>query len=351
MESTSLLQTYKTKIDILLNILKSILEYTKENTIKEKGSDKNNEKDIYEEVMKFSFQIKFIKKSKIQKSNKTVSTEVFKEILNIGEYNHSDYDLYKKFFNKIIPYDCKLFNTKQKRNLLPKLKAGDKYSSIFGIDLENNEKKLIENNNGIQIFSFSGVNDYRIFKGTSRISTSIKSLRNTLIDDEELDNIQYNNIFILNESHKFTKEDIQKKLKNLNLFNIRNLNNYYISNEDFDHSKEYFSYNIDKDSEFYLIVNEKGIILYIGEFDETHKSLEKLIKNMIKIKNGNKKGKEKNKEKENHKKIEKYIEIEKGIKDFYDHEDKYLNFPPKIKEEENIELSIGKFYYFYYFIR
>jgi hypothetical protein len=343
--------SYKLNAEKEIKRFKSLLEYLENETKKEKVSDKEIDKDIYGEFLKFPFQLRFTNLSKCPSNLKIIATDLKVDILNIGEYNASDYKFYKSFLNKIKPYESKLFNIKQKRDLLPKLKIGDKYIPLFVNDFKDKEIKFIENSNGIQIFSFnSAFQNEKFFRGTSRISTAIKILRNTYIDDEELDNIQYNNIFI-SESSDYFEQEIKPKLDNLNLFDIKNLKNYFITDKEFDNSKEYFSYDIDLASEFFLIINEKGIIIHKGEFDETHRSLERQIKKLIKIKNGYVKEKKKEKilefnEIKEIKEIKENKDLEKNklkaMEDFYNHEDKLYNFCPQIKEDENVEIIVDE---------
>ena len=238
--------------------------------------------DIKEEFLKLPLKIK-IKNITIcsQKDNKLKKEEIG-EIINTGEFNISDYEIYINFLKKISAFVKINFDKKQKRNFLPKIKIGDKFIPIFGKDFQEKEKRFIENNNEIQVIAFCGSEDYGIFKGTSRISTAMKILRNTFNDDNELNKIQYSNIFML--EYKDDENTIKEKLDNLELFEIKNLKNYFITEEDLLNSKEYFGYDIDLYSEFYLIVDENGIIKHLGKFDESDRSLEKKIKKLIKYK-------------------------------------------------------------------
>ena len=70
------------------------------------------------------------------------------------------------------------------------------------------------------------------------------------------------------EDSESEKEEIKAKLKALDLLDVKNFENYFITEYDVYNSEEFFGYNFKYNKEFFLLIDEKGIIRHKGNFDD-----------------------------------------------------------------------------------
>jgi hypothetical protein len=224
-------------------------------TLKNKNIDTSN--------LKLFIVHKYLTKTKKQNFYKNFETEENIKILNLEEYN--PLLNYNNYLNDFIPF----------------IKKGDKYLPIYGRDFNKNKKIIIENKNNFSIISINFEIDEHnlLFTGPSRMSI-VKKILYRKLEEKYFNKLQFNNLFILKSEDM--KNDIKKRLENLNLFDgDKSYNNYYLEESEFKESKEHSAYKINDKQNIYLIIDDKGIVKYKGCFTESDFKMDTFLEKML----------------------------------------------------------------------